>query len=176
MQSSSWRTTSAIVSALAIPVIFVGVLRIWGKIDASLDSREVSQYIRDHQSIVSQRLKNPKVHSFSLTHLPSEPGTLLIQFDVDNKATYEMLEKDLDDIWGMRSPPRWKTTIRSNEELSNNFGYAAWGMGELGKGMGQIGIAAIVSLVPMTFFTLLALCHAYRARRARPPRAEASEV
>ena len=176
MQSSSWRTRSALISALAIPVIFVGVLRIWGKIDESLGSREVSQYIRDHQSIVSQRLKNPKVHSFSLTHLPSEPGTLLIQFDVDNKATYEMLEKDLDDIWGMRFPPQWKTTIRSKEELSNNLGYAAWGIGELGEAIGRVGNAAIVSLVPVTFFTLLALCHAYRARRARPPRAEATEL
>ena len=84
MQFPSWRTTAAVVSALAVPVVFVGILRIRGKIGESLGSREVSRYIRDHQSLVTQRLENPKVHSFSLTHNPSEPGTLLIQFDVDD--------------------------------------------------------------------------------------------
>src|SRR5271165_5533801 len=61
MQYPSWRLWSVLVSVLAIPFIFVGVLYIWATIDESLGSREVSQYIRDHQSIVSQRLKNPKV-------------------------------------------------------------------------------------------------------------------
>lgn len=46
------------------------------------------------QSIVNRRLENPKVHSFLLSHLAAQPGTLLIQFDVDDKATYEMLESD----------------------------------------------------------------------------------
>jgi hypothetical protein len=139
-------------------------------------TREVSQFIRDHQSIVSKGLKNPKVHSFSLTHLSSSPGTLLIQIDVEDKATYEMLEKDLDDIWGMRFPPQWKTTIRSKEQLSSNLGYAALGMGEAMKALGRVGNAAIVSLVPVTFFTLLALWHTYRTRHACLPRTEATEL
>jgi hypothetical protein len=168
MQFPSWRTTAAVVSALAVPVIFVGILRICGKIDESLGSREVSRYIRDHQSIVTQRLENPKVHSFSLMHNPSEPGALLIQFDVDDKATYELLESDLDDIWDLRFPPQWKTTLRSKEELANNFGYAAWGFHELGEGLWCMMIAGIASLTPVTLFTFLALLHIYRSRLAHP--------
>jgi hypothetical protein len=103
-------------------------------------------------------------------------STLLIQFDVDDKATYEMLEKNLDEIWDMRFPPQWKTAIRSKEELSNNLGYATGGMGEAMKALGRIGNAAIVSLVAVTFFTLLALFHAYRTRRACLRRTEAAEL
>jgi hypothetical protein len=87
MKSTSWRATAAVVSAFGIPVIFLAILFVWAKIDESLGWREVSEYIRDHQSIIEQRLKNPKVHSFSLARLPSHPGTLLIRFDVYDKAT-----------------------------------------------------------------------------------------
>jgi hypothetical protein len=167
---------SALLSLLAILVVFLGVLFIWGQIDECFGSREVSQFIRDHQSIVSQRLKNPKVHSFSLTHVPSQPGTLLIQFDVDDKATYEMLESDLDHIWRMQSPPMWQTTIRSKETLSDNLGYAAWGMAEAGKAATRIALAGIASLAPVTFFTLLGLYHFYRVWRALPTRTGATEL
>ena len=168
MQFPSWRTTAAVASALAVPVVFVGILRICGKIDESLGSREVSQYIRDHQSIVTQRLENPKVHSFSLAHKPSEPGTLLIQFDVDDKATHQLLESDLDDIWDMRFPPQWKTTVRSNEDLSNSLGYAGLGFHELGEGLWCMIIAGIASLAPVALFTFLALLHFYRSRLVHP--------
>jgi len=159
---------AAIASVLAAPVVFVGILFIWAKIDESLGSREVSQYIRDHQAIVRQRLENLKVHSFSLSHNPSEPGALLIKFDVDDKAAYELLEADLNDIWEMRFPPQWETTLRSKERLSNNFGYAGLGFRELGEGMTRMMIAGIASLVPVTFLTLLVLRHAYRSRPAHP--------
>jgi hypothetical protein len=176
IQSRSWRARAAVVSAIAIPVVFVGIVFAWAKVDESLGLREVSQYIRDHQSVVTERLKNQKVHSFSLTHLPSQPATLLIQFDVDDKATYEMLESDLDDIWGMRFPPMWETKLRSSERLSNNYGYAGLGFGELGKGMTRFLIAGIASLVPVTFFTVLALCHARRSRPSYPSKAVTTEL
>jgi hypothetical protein len=165
MQSTSWRRVAAIVPALAVPVVFFGILLIWAKIDEFLGSREVSKYILEHQPVVTQRLENPKVHSFSLTHHPMQPGALLIEFDVDDKATYEILESDLDDIWGMRFPPQWETTVRSKERLSNNFGYAAWGIGELYEGLNRIAIAGIASLALAVFTAVLAL---RRARRPRP--------
>jgi hypothetical protein len=162
MEALSRTIWSAFVSLLAIPVVFLGVLFTWAQIDKWIGSREVSEYIRAHQSIVSERLKNPKVHSFSLTHVPSQPGTLLIQFDVDDKATYEMLESDLDDIWGMRFPPKWQTTIRTKETLSDNLGYWAWGMGEAANALARIALAAAASLAPVTYFTLLGLYQTYR--------------
>ncbi len=167
MEALSRTFRAAILSLLAIPVVFVGVLFTWGRIDEWIGSREVSQYIRDHQSIVSQRLKDPKVHSFSLTHDPSQPGTLLIQFDVDDRATYEMLESDLDHIFGMGFLPRWQTKIRTQETVSDNFGDAGWGMAEAWDGLTRIALAAVLSLVPVMFFTLLGLYQTYRAWRAR---------
>lgn len=168
MQTTSWRTTAAVVSALGMPFVFVGILFVWFKIDESLGWREVSQYIRDHQSIVAQCLKNPSVHSLSLSHLPSQTETLLIQFDVDDQATYEMLESDLDDTWHMRFPPQWKTNLRSREKLSRNYSHAGLAFRELGEGMKRMLIAGIASLAPVTFFTLLALCHALQTRPAHP--------
>ena len=82
-----------------------------------------------------------------------------------------MVESALDDIWGMRFPPQWETTIRSKETLSNNFGYAAWGLGELGKGIERVMIAGIASLAPVTFIALRALWHASRSRHTHPIKA-----
>jgi hypothetical protein len=107
---------------------------------------------------------------FSITlHDPSQPGTLLIQFDVDDKATYEMLESDLDHTLGMRFLPKWETTIRTRETLSDNLGYAAWGMAvaEAWNALPRFALAAVVSLAPVTFFTLLGLYQTYPAQRAR---------
>jgi hypothetical protein len=164
METLSRTIWSALVSLLAVPVVFVGVLFIWGQIDEWFGSREVSIFIREHRSLVTQRLKNPKVHSFTLKHVPSQPGTLLIQFDVDDKATYEMIESDLDDIWGMRNPPKWHTTIRTKETVSGNLGYAAWGVAEAGKALTQIALAGVASLAPLSFFTLRGLYQTFRLR------------
>jgi hypothetical protein len=54
MQYPSWRLWSVLVSALAIPVVFVGVLYIWAKIDESLGSREVSQFISQQRRAFQQ--------------------------------------------------------------------------------------------------------------------------
>jgi hypothetical protein len=165
MLSMSRPTLAAVVSVSLVPIVFLGIIIIWAKIDGFLGSREVSRYIRDHQSIVSQRLSDPKVHSFTLTHNPSEWGALLIKFDVDDKATYEMLESDLDDIWDLRFPPWWEFTIRNKEDLGNNWGYAAWGLAELGEGLQRAMIAGLVALAQAGLFILIAVRCWYRRGR-----------
>jgi transcriptional regulator with XRE-family HTH domain len=80
-------TFVAVISIILIPVIFLSITSAWNFIDAFLGSREVSRYIKDHQSVVTQRLNDPKVHSFTLEHDPSQWAALLIEFDVDDKAT-----------------------------------------------------------------------------------------
>jgi hypothetical protein len=94
MRSTSWQTVAAVATALAVPLVFVSILVIWKWWDELLSHDEVSLYIRRHQSLVMRRLRNPKVHSFSLTHHPSVTGTLLVQFDVDDKSTWELLRSD----------------------------------------------------------------------------------
>jgi hypothetical protein len=162
MQSRPLHPSVAAIPILAIPLVFIAIIVIWAKVDEFLGYREVSRYIRDHRSLVARRLENPKVHSFSLSHHTSQSGTLLIQIDVDDKATFEMLESDLHDIWGMRFPPQWKTNIRSKEELANNFGYAAWGMAEVGEGLGRLMIAGLASIAQAIFFTGLAVRRIWR--------------
>jgi hypothetical protein len=144
----------ALGSVLLTPVVFFGIMFAWEQVDAFLGARELSHFIHDHQSLVTKRLTDPKVHSFSLTHDPAQRGSVLIQFDVDDRATYEMLESDLDDIWGLRYPPAWKTVLRSQEKLSKNYGYAAFGFRELFEGVYRMMIAGIVSLAQAGVFVL----------------------
>jgi hypothetical protein len=87
-----------------------------------------------------------------------------------------MLESDLDHIWKMRSPPRWQTTLRSKETLSDDLGYAALGVAELGKALMRSALAAAVSLAPVTFFTLRGLYQTYRVWNALPPKSGATEL
>jgi len=135
-------------NAVAVMLLcFVAVICGWGVIDKFFGYREVSIFIDQHGHLVAEWLADPNVHTFSLSHDPEDSATLLIRFDVEDKRTYEMIESDLDAAWEMRSPPRWETTMRSNETLGNNYGYSAWGMGLLAWGMIRLGIAAVASLL-----------------------------
>jgi hypothetical protein len=171
VRSTSRRIILAAVSGLATPIIFVGILLIWRAIDQKvnqwLGSREVSQYIRDHQSIVTRRLEHPNVHSFSLTHHPSETGALFIQFDVDDIATYELLKSELNDVWSLRNDPSWQTTVRSNERLPRNYGGLSTAMRGIDKLMKAALIALIASLAPVTYFNFQLLRHTRRVVPAR---------
>jgi transcriptional regulator with XRE-family HTH domain len=158
-------TFVAAISVILIPVIFLSITSTWEFIDAFLGSREVSRYIKDHQSVVARRLNDPKVHSFTLEHDPSQWAALLIEFDVDDKATYEMLESDLDDIGNLRFPPQWKTTIRSKEDLGNNYGYAMLGIREVAELIQRIVIAGLVAIAQAGLFILIAVRCWYRRDR-----------
>jgi hypothetical protein len=76
-----------------------------------------------------------------------------------------MLESDLDDIWNLRFPPQWKTTIRSNEDLGINYGYAALGFREIGELIQQIFIAGLVAIAQAGLFVLIAVRCWYRQGR-----------
>lgn len=162
MPSRPLHPSAAAIPILAVPLVFIAIIVIWAKIDELLGHREVSRYIGDHRSLVARRLENPKIHSFSLSHHSSQPGRLFIQFDVDDKATFEMLESDLDDSWGLRFPPERKINIRSKEELADNFGYAARGMAELGEAVARLMIAGLASVAQAIFFTVLAVRRIWR--------------
>ena len=158
----------------SMPACFFAVIWGWATIDLLRGRREVSTFIRQHQQIVDDRRADPAVHEFSLKHEPMHSGTLLIQFDVADKDTYELLESDLDSIYEMTFPPRWETNIRSNEELGNNFGYAAWGIGIAMEGMMRIGIAVISSILSFGVVVWLSLRQRGRhttrhGRRAESP-------
>ena len=130
-----------------VPVCFVAILWGWGTIDWLLGRAEVARFIRNHERLIEERLRDPKVHRFSLEPHPDHSGTLLIKFDVDDKQTYEMLEADLDGVWHMTFPPCWETHIRSDEELANDLGCMAMGMGLTMEAATRIGIAAFVSII-----------------------------
>lgn len=157
MEPKYWRHLLVIIFVFVIPPLFLAIFYGWCEIDAFLGRREVSRFIREHQKLVEQRLHDPKVHAFSLTHDPDQTCALLIRFDVDDKDTYEMLESDLDDIWLMRFPPTWQTNLRSKEELGNNFGYAAWGMNLIGEAIMRVVIAAVAAVVLSGLFLIVSL-------------------
>jgi hypothetical protein len=89
--------------------------------------------------IVEKRLQNPKVHSFSLTPVPDDETTLLIQFDVDDKETFFLLDDDLRDCLELDNLPQWQTVVRSKERLGMNLGAIA-------KATGMVFEAPVVIL------------------------------
>lgn len=131
----------------SLPATFCFVLWGWGTVDLIRARAEVNTFIAEHEHLVQTLMKHPKVHDFSLRQSPDHSGTLLIQFDVDDKETYELIESELDGIWHLIFPPNWDTNVRSNEDLGNNYGYAAWGLGMAFEGMMRMVIAAATAFV-----------------------------
>ncbi len=141
------RALAVTVSILSIPVLFFGCFYAHIVCDEYLGSIEVSNFIQDHGSLVSERLKDPKVHAFWLSHAPNDESTLLISVDVADRATYEMLENELVEFWKLRFPPIWNIHIRSREEPGKNYGYACAGIGELCEGIEWMTRSMILALV-----------------------------
>lgn len=146
MDDASRRALAAVVSVFLVPFGFIAIFNVWSAIDNLLGAREVSRFIREHRTLVAERLLDPRVHSFSLGHAPRDSATLLIQFDVDDKAAYLMLEADLDDHWRLRSPAVWNIRVRSREDLGNNFGFAAQGMAEIGVFIWRVLMTLLASI------------------------------
>lgn len=146
MDEPSRRALVIVMAIIAIPCVFFIILMGWSMIDYAFGVREVSRFIRDHRAIVAARSADPKVYSFSPSHDPNWPAALLIQFDVEDKATYLMLEEDLSGIWRLRFPARWETHLRSKEDLGNNFGFAAQSIGEAAEFIQRVLIAAVASI------------------------------
>ena len=155
MKTSSRRRWEISLWLLSVPASFFAVLYVWSAIDTYIGSREVSRFIEAHQKIVAERLTNPKVHSFRLFHEPTHSETLVIQFDVDDKATYLLLENDMNDAWSLRFPAVWQTKLRSGEELGNNIGFAFEGIEEALKDMGKLAITGIVALMIPAIVSLM---------------------
>jgi hypothetical protein len=151
------RVLAVVYSIALIPIFFLAILAGWLLIHQTLGGAEVKRFIQDHQAVVAKRLKDPKVHSFSLSQVPGCPATLLIQFDVDDKATYEMLENDLDRHWGLRTPARWRTKLRCQEKLGKNYGFAGQGIGQIAKGMAMFAGNCLASLGLSVGFMVIAL-------------------
>jgi len=142
---------------VSIPCVFLTTLAVWAAVDNALGAREVSRFLREHRALVARRLTDPRVHSFSLSHDPGHPATLVIRFDVDTKAAYEMLENDLGGIWGLRFPARWETRLRNDEDLGNNFGFAAQGISAVAKFCEEVLTAAAASLLFASAYLAFAL-------------------
>ena len=147
VRPSDQRCRAIGIALISFPCSFFAILLVWSWLESRVGGLEVSQFIREHHTLVAQRLSDPRVHSLSLTHAPEHWGTLLIQFDVDDRATYERLENDLDQSWNLRFTPRWKTDLRSQERLGNNLGFAAAGIGELEQGIVHAMVAAVLATI-----------------------------
>jgi len=140
-----------------LPLTFVLVLFVWGEIDRYHGRMEVTEFIARHSELVKRRLADPRVYSFVLTHDPNDPSKLLVQFEVEDKATYHLLENDLSDSSKLKFPPNGNTILRSNEALGNDFGAMARGIGLAFEGLIEIGVAMVISVC--TFSIALTFLH-----------------
>ena len=73
------------------------------------------------------------------------------------EAAERVLESDLDAIWTLRTPPTWRTNIRSKERLGMHLGNAAWGMREFEMGMIRLLVVAIAAAVLSGLVLLVAM-------------------
>lgn len=129
----------AILLLATLPLVFLFVAFIDGESRREHSRRAVRDFIAKHQKIVEKRLQNPKVHSFSLTPVPDDAATLLIQFDVDDKETFFLLDDDLRDCLELDNLPQWQTVVRSKERLGMDPGAIA-------KATGMVFEAPVVIL------------------------------
>lgn len=143
-----WLTSSrigvVIQSSIAVPIVFIMILFSWFGIQRFLGSRKESRLIRDQRSIVERWLRDPRVHSFQIGPTLGDFGRLLIRLDVDDKATFEMIERELDGALQPRLLPKWDITIRNGEKfvIDNGYGYHAEGIA-----MALEGPAAVFELI-----------------------------
>jgi hypothetical protein len=114
------------------------ILLSWRHIEKLRSSNEVDRYILDHREWISTRRLDPSVHELTLSN---RDGVLNIVVDVEDKRTFDKIEDELADIYSLRFPPKWATMVRSQEELGNNWGYAAWGVGELAIAVSRLCLA-----------------------------------
>ena len=147
--------------------IFFGIIFGWRLIDEYLGKREVARFIADHESVVAERLQDPRVHAFALNPCPSEPWQLLVEMDTEDKAAFDMLEASLDGIDKLRFVPLWKWKIRSSEE-PRNLGHMAEGVGEITRAISRALLAGFIALLGpfLVYLIWIVRQHVRETRRA----------
>ena len=103
----------------------------------------------------------------------TDDAVLLIQFDVDDKETFDLLDDDLRESLSLDNLPHWQTILRSDERLGME-------LGAISKAMGMVAEAPaiILRLAGISFVTWLALVVpiiiASRSQATVPPDGEQS--
>ena len=137
-------------------------------IDQSVGYREVKEFLENHKQIKDDWLSNPNIHSISFSHDPEMPSRLQIQFDVEDKHTFLMIEDVLfQETLGMTFPPLWKTELRSKERLGMSLGFAGQGIGEAGKGIGRFFDCLFFAILSFLSAFVIAIWVAFRRPKAK---------
>ena len=163
----------AILLLATLPLVFLLVSFIDGEYRRHNARVAVREFIIEHEQLIQKRLQNPKVHSFSLAPAPDDDAVLLIQFDVDDKETFDLLDDDLRESLSLDNLPHWQTILRSDERLGMD-------LGAISKAMGMVAEAPaiILRLAGISFVTWLALVVpiiiASRSQATVPPDGEQS--
>jgi hypothetical protein len=142
---------SVAVAIASIPCTIAGIFFGYNKLEQLRSYYEVPRYIQRHQEFVAECRADPHVHLFSITRDKEHPWTALIEFDVDDRMTYLKIESAIRD-WGLMQRPYFKTKLRSNEDLGNDWGVAAEGMGEAGRALYLFVFATFVSITTAPIF------------------------
>lgn len=158
MSHRSERTAGGMVLKLMLcigvwPVTFVAVVLFWRHVDRVQGQQEVQEFIQSHQAIVAERRKNPRVYAFDVAADQEDDSRLLVEWDVADKETYLMLDDDVSGWINLSQTPTWRCKMRSDEELPNDFGAMAFGIGELGEALFRLKVAVAVA----TLVTLVVL-------------------
>jgi len=154
---------SAILLA-AIPFTWAVIFFAWDAATYVVSYLRVSTFIEEHNLWVAEVGARPGVHSVSMGRDKQMPNRLLIQFDVEDKATFLAVESGIERLSRHRPPPRWDTNVRSGEDLGFNAGAAVIAGGEaLAEIMDRLIQAFVAALI-----SILVFCLALRHFRRHP--------
>lgn len=145
------RAGVVLAAILAAPALFIAILFCSASIEKYQESRRESQLIRNQEPILERWRRDSRVHSARLGRDPKWANRLLVQLDVDDKATCEAIVHELvgTGIEKARLLPNWQFTIRNGEkyEIDYGWGIAAEGIGNVLEGMQMMMISAGISIV-----------------------------
>ncbi|MCA9027998.1 MAG: hypothetical protein KDA86_22500 [Planctomycetaceae bacterium] len=149
-----------LLAMMTFPLIVTGLLLIFVSIRTLHRAYQVHRYIVQNQALVEDRLRNPKVHMFSLSRDLDE---LRVTIDVEDMDTFELLEHDLADLgYTLEIQQVGDVNVRSGEKLGNDWGAAAAGIGLSMSGMRLVVVG--LPLLALTSFTIMGLLYLWLRR------------
>lgn len=147
-----------------IPLTWVAVFFVWNAATYAASYLRVSVFIGEHTVWLAEIQARRGVHSVSMMRDNEMPNRVLIQFDVEDKATFLAVESEIFKLKRLSPSPRWHANVRSGEDLGFNAGGAVIAGGEA---LAEI-TDKLIQLLVSGLLTILAFWLALRNSRRYP--------
>ncbi|MEZ6039895.1 MAG: hypothetical protein R3C20_05275 [Planctomycetaceae bacterium] len=145
-----------------IPLTWAVVFFVWDAATYVASNLRVSEFIGEHTVWLAEIQARPGVHSVSMMRDNEMPDRVLIQFDVEDKATFLAVESEIHKLKRLSPGFRWDANVRSGEDIGFNAGAAVIAGGEALVRITERLIQLLVSGLLSILVFWLALRHSRR--------------